>query len=269
MSYTNYYPSSEMFHASIPRIMGTRLDILLIGKEETELRHIWENMENTVVRLDRMLNRFDSLSDISQINQSAPICPVKPAKEIWDMINDCKKYYLLTKGYFDISLGNFNDIILNDNEKTLYFNKDSITLDLGGYAKGYVLNIFREILEKAGINCALINFGNSSVLALGSHPYGDYWPVGLNNPYSGNKIADLKLRDCSLSVSGNMPSHPKHIINPHNGKFVETKKLVAVECSNPIDAEVLTTTFMITENRDLENEILKEFEIKNIYSYNL
>ncbi len=269
MSYTNYYPSSEMLHASIPRIMGTRLDVLLIGKEETALKLVWKEMENIVVRLDKMLNRFDLSSDISKINQSASICPVKPVKEIWDIIKDCKKYFILTKGYFDISLGNFSNIILNDKDKTVYFNNESITLDLGGYAKGYVLNIFREILEKAGINCALINFGNSSVLALGSHPYGEYWPIGLDNPYSGSKIADLKLRDCSLSVSGNMPSHPKHIINPHNGKFVETKKLVAVECSNPIDAEVLTTTFMITENRDLENEILKEFEIKNLYSYNL
>ncbi len=71
-------------------------------------------------------------------------------------------------------------------------------------------------------------------LPVGSHPCGDYWPVGLDNPYTKERVADLKLCDSSLSTSGNMPSHPRHIINPQTGHYVEDRRMVSVIADDPV-----------------------------------
>ena len=122
------------------------------------------------------------------------------------------------------------------------------------------------ILEKNGVEKALVNFGNSSVLAVGSHPLGDYWPVGVDNPFTKEHMADLKLRDTSLSVSGNMPTHPRHIVNPLTGKFVEAKKMVSVVAKDPVVAEVLTTAFMVADEERIPI-IASRFDIveKQVY----
>ena len=141
-----------------------------------------------------------------------------------------------------------------------------VTVDLGGIGKGYALTRIRELLEKNGVEKALVNFGNSSVLAVGSHPLGDYWPVGVDNPFTKEHMADLKLRDTSLSVSGNMPSHPRHIVNPLTGKFVEAKKMVSVVAKDPVVAEVLTTAFMVADEERIPI-IASRFDIveKQVY----
>ena len=79
-------------------------------------------------------------------------------------------------------------------------------------------------------------------------------------------MANVKLCDSSLSVSGNMPSHLCHIINPRTGKFIEERKMVSVVAKDPIVAEVLTTTLMIAEEASIP-DIVSHFDIyeKNIY----
>ena len=113
-----------------------------------------------------------------------------------------------------------------------------------------------------------MNFGNSSVLAVGTHPCGAYWPVGLDNPFTKERVADLKLCDSSLSTSGNMPSHLRHIVNPHTGAFVEDKKMVSVVAKDPVVAEILTTAFMIADEERIP-EIASQFDIYEKHVYKL
>ena len=122
--------------------------------------------------------------------------------------------------------------------------------------------IWREGLERA-----LVNFGNSSVLAVGSHPLGESWKIGIDNPYlSGKQIGQVEIRDTSLSTSGNMPSHPRHILNPFTGEFVTERKMVSVVADDPVDAEVLTTVLMIA-GPDKVPGIVSKFNIKEKHIY--
>ena len=253
MSYSNYYAASGLFHGSMSSVMGTQFDILMVGSDPRLLGTVWEKVESEVQRLDKMLNRFDPESEVSFVNREAGHYPVTVGEELWEILQDCKRYNELTEGYFDITLQGFNQVLLTEEDKSIFFFSESLHIDLGGYGKGYALAKIRELLEENGIAKALINFGNSSVLAVGTHPCGEYWPVGLDNPFTKERIADLKLCDSSLSTSGNMPSHPRHIVNPHTGTFVD---------------EILTTAFMIADDERIP-VIASHFDIYEKHVYKL
>lgn len=259
--FSDYYDSSSMFHGFLANIMGTRFDIVIIGKGKNEAEEVWEKILSELRRLERMLNRFDRESEVAQINLRAYEHPVKVSEEMWSILMDCRYYHQATLGLFDITLKDFSKIIFNEGRRSVYFSRKNIHLDFGGYAKGYALKKIRDILIEADIHQCFVDFGNSSILGLGHHPYGNSWKVGIKNPFvEGEIIDEIELRDESLSTSGNTSSYTKHIINPFSGEYNDDRKLVCVVSRNPIEAEVLTTTLMIAPP-DNKKTIINRFDI--------
>jgi thiamine biosynthesis lipoprotein len=267
--YSNYYESSKLMHGSIMNIMGTRLDALLIGAERAESMLIWSEIEAEVKRLDKMLNKYDKDSEVSNVNKKAEYFPVSVNDELWTILIDCRRYFHLTLGYFDISLKDFSSVLLDENNQTVFFNRKSVQLDLGGYAKGYALEKIRNILMTHGIAQAFINFGNSSVLALGSHPHGENWTLGINNPYQPKEtVGIIELHNNTISTSGNMPQHTEHIINPFTGVYSKDRRILSIVAKNAIEAEVLSTALMIAEEK-VTQAILSHFNIDRYLSFSL
>lgn len=250
-------------------IMGTRLDVLLIGAEKEESILIWCEIEDEVKRLDKMLNKFDKNSELFNVNKQAEHFPVSVNDELWIILLDCQRRFQLTLGCFDISLKDFNCVFLDEENQTVFFNCGSIQLDLGGYAKGYALERIRNILTAHGITQAFINFGNSSVLALGSHPHGENWTLGINNPYKPDEmVGTIELHNNAMSTSGNMPQHTEHIINPFTGVYSKDRRIISIVAKNAIDAEVLSTAMMIADEK-VAQEILSHSNIDNYLPFNL
>ena len=247
MPYTNYYKKSNLFHGSAMNIMGTRLDAVIIG-DESRLSEVWEQILTETERLYRMLNRFNIASDISLINREAAAHPVELNDELWCILKDIKKYHQQTLGYFDISLRDFNQVILDDDHRTIAFAEKDISLDMGGYGKGYALNRIREIFLLNGVRQALVNFGNSSFLAVGSHPHGKYWGIGVENPFCpGQNLKTCELCNQSLSVSGNSIQRTGDIINPLSGSYTTERKIVSVVSVDAAEAEALSTALMVAD----------------------
>ncbi|WP_102407354.1 FAD:protein FMN transferase [Parabacteroides bouchesdurhonensis] len=265
---SKYYAPSGMLHGSSPRIMGTKLDALLIGGNQTVLEDAWNEATAKIERLHNQLNCFDPESAVSRINREAFHAPVPLDDELWNILVDCQRYNTLTEGYFDITLSDFNKVQLSEATHTISFLDEGISIDLGGYGKGYALQKMQSIFQFHGIEKALVNFGNSSVLAIGSHPHGDYWPVGIENPYTHETVYSVKLFDSSLSTSGNSPQHPEHIKNPLTGEYVSERKIVSIVSANPVDAEILTTALMVAPSEQIES-ILQSFDIQEKYIYNI
>lgn len=264
MSYSNYYPSSGLFHVSIPLLMGTRLDALLFGDERKQLESVWNGAEKELRSLEKMLNRFDPESEVSKVNNSAQFSEVVLSDELWNILQDCRRYNADTDGYFDVTYQDFDKIVFMVDSQSILFEKYGMKLDFGAYAKGYALRCIHNLLEAADMLRALVSFGNSAVLALGAHPYGDSWPVGIEDPSDGSTLSTIQLFDTSMSVSGNTPSHRTHIINPKTSEFVSGNRMVAVVADDPVDADVLTTAWIASGNETVPDWMLK-FNLKNSY----
>ena len=262
-----FYDDSLMFHGSMGYIMGTRFDIISIGKSKETSEAVWQYISLELIRLDKMLNRFDPNSEISHINNFAVQESVSLSNEFWKILLTCKEFHKRTLGLFDITLTDFTKIDFNYNSYSIRFQIPGLLLDLGGYAKGYALKKINQILVKSTVNQAFVNFGNSSILGIGHHPFGHSWKISINNPYkAGEAIDEIDLIDMSLSTSGNTPSYPKHIINPTTGKYDDTLKLVCVKAKDPVVAEVVSTSLMIASQRE-RKEILRNFEVEFTQTY--
>ncbi|MDR1601311.1 MAG: FAD:protein FMN transferase [Tannerella sp.] len=263
--YTNYYSSSRLFHGSIPKVMGTQLDALLFGDDSAGLNELWQRIAAEVARLEKMLNRFDMMSEIGRINTHAAHDPVGMSDELWAVLMDCRRYGELTGGCFDITLGHWQHVTFDEAGRTVALDAGA-SFDLGGYAKGYAAEKIRLLTEQHAVSRALINFGNSMTLALGTHPHGDCWPVGIDNPYDNRRMDLIRLSNAALSVSGNMPARPAHIVRPATGEYVTARKMVAVVSACPVDAEVLTTALIAADASEAE-KWLNRFEIKEYRTY--
>ena len=103
-------------------------------------------------RLDKMLNRFDPESEVSFVNREAGHYPVTVGEELWNILLNCKRYNELTEGNFDITLQGFDQVLLTEEDKSIFFFSESLHIDLGGYGKGIAVKrkVRRLLLSVVG-----------------------------------------------------------------------------------------------------------------------
>ena len=234
-----YIEEGQIFHGHIPRVMGTRLEVLTIGVPKEMMTRLWEKLSAKAIALDAMLNRFDPTSEVSILNHSDNPLELEMSEDLSEMVHLADEYYDKTNGLFDVVDGEGK-------------------LDFGGFAKGYFLKKCEEMLRSKDVSCAFVDFGSSSILGIGKHPYGDSWKVGVVDPYTRMQVCEVSLIDCSMSTSGNAPSYSGHIRDPRTGASCQGRKLVTVLSDNALDAEVLSTVLMIAGDEERE-KILKNF----------
>ena len=264
---TKYYENESMFHGFIPRIMGTRFDLLLIHPDSARMNDLWTKIINELERLDKMLNRFDTNSEVSWLNSLHPSAPTLVSEEFMHILQLCRSYYESSLHLFDITLKDFSLVRFHDNQSISFANSE-LSLDFGGFAKGYALNKIKDFLVHEEIANAFVDFGNSSILGMGHHPYGDCWKVSFQNPYNGVSLHEFNLRDSALSTSGNTLQYSGHILNPLTGTYEAQRKAATILSDNPLEAEVFSTVWMIAN----ETQRLQLSEnLKNIQAtlYNL
>jgi thiamine biosynthesis lipoprotein len=124
------------------------------------------------------------------------------------------------------------DIVID--QQLVYSKNPYIKLDLGGYAKGYALDVAVKQLAQYGVKNALINIGGN-IIAIGKH--GDQpWRVGIQHPRKPNALASLNLESgWAIGTSGDYQRYfikdgkrYCHIINPNTGKPAEGTQSVTV-----------------------------------------
>jgi len=124
------------------------------------------------------------------------------------------------------------DIVLKDH--TAFSTNPNVKLDLGGYAKGYALDMAADYLRRQQVKNALINIGGN-IIAIGRH--GDKpWRVGIQHPRKPAAIATLDLADgWAIGTSGDYQRYFMldgkrycHIIDPRNGYPVQHTQAVTV-----------------------------------------
>lgn len=238
--------------------MHTRVDIVLCGRQgEEALMFVVNTVYEMLCRLEKMANYYDADSELARLNRNAAICPQPVSRELYDMLAFCVDCYARTGGYFDVTIHSahhtfdtIRTIQLSPQERTLFFLQSGITINLSGFLKGYALEKARHLLQHHEVENALVNMGNSSVLALGHHPMADGWKINFGQAASQQKErpALLLYNEC-LTTSGNDSHERKHIINPRSGKLVEGKREVAVVTIDGAVGEVLSTSLFVADAR--------------------
>lgn len=253
---SEYLNELGLFRGSIPRVMGTRMDFLVLGVSEKLAAVLWDDVREMAVRLDAVFNRFSPGSEVWAFNNSEKDLPFRGSGEFCRLMDKAVSFWYETEGLFDITKGRMLDLRFDGD--VLQKTEDEVGLDFGGIAKGYVLGKIKDMLQSSGVESAFVNFGNSSILALGHHPYGDCWKVSLPSPFGGEQLREYSLRDSSLSTSGNTPGYSGHIIHPLSGKPVTDRRVASVVGEDPLEAEILSTVMMLADEGQ-RKRILRRF----------
>lgn len=233
--------------------MHTRVDVVLTGTagSETLLKAV-AAMRIRIAEIENAANCFDPRSELSAVNRMAAerIMPVSPG--LASILHECLRYNAITGGLFDITAGSpgYNNRMVHDiilpGDGTITFRRRGLRINLSGFLKGCALEQVRRIITDTGIDGALVNMGNSSVMAVGSPGDGDGWDVSFGN---GGRKETVTLRDQCLTTSGNDSPTRRHIVDPTTGKLIEGCRSVSVVNRNAAEGEVLSTCLFIDPRR--------------------
>lgn len=248
--------------------MHTRIDLIFYGKENEDFYLAsTQSIQQILDDLEQTGNYFDPSSELSLINRMAATKPVPVSDHLFKLIQLSKEFNEQTMGCFDISInssdykqGLLHSVILSEDKQTVFFEKENIVLDLSGLLKGYALDCVREVLVKEQLSDALINMGNSSVLALGNQPYGDGWKIDFQQ---GSEHTIILHNEC-LTTSGNNTTERKHIISPFTHSYVEGKREIAVITESGALGEALSTGLFVADDVQ-RTSILKHLPVHAIY----
>lgn len=187
-------------------LWGTTLTIETIDAPAENADRAIEAAFDDVERLTAIFSRYDTSSEISRINSSAGGSTGAHSAEFNELLNLAADMKKKSHGLFDPE----------------WRGKHPVELDLDGIAKGYAVDRIVQLFKRKNIRRALINFGESSIAALGAPDGQTGWEIPVRdarNPAAVTEtpLATLVLRDAVLSVSGAYARGP-HIIDPFTGK---------------------------------------------------
>lgn len=221
-------------------------------------------------------------SDISKINTTSQNrIPTIVSDETIELLNKSLDYCELSKGKFDITIGNlsslwdfgtlsknivpnskdieniisnigYEQIDINENEVLL--TNPNISLDLGGSAKGYIADKIKEHLVSKGVRKGIINLGGN-ILLIGSKENNSNYNIGIQKPFDkeGNTITVVSAKDKSIVTSGvyeryfyNDDILYHHILDTDTGYPINNDLLsVTIISSNSVDGDILSTTAFV------------------------
>lgn len=245
--------------------MHSRFDILVSGLGEEAASAATAEISGEVARLHRRLNRFDQSSDIYALNTLTYYNMFHTDPELLSILDDALRYKEISAGTFDICLqtpGYDNSVdyySVDYASEAVVLNTEGVIFDLGGYAKGYALGKAADILRRHGAVSAMMSFGGSSVYAIGEHPSGGNWQVGVENPFiAKDRVALFGLHDEAMSSSGNSPRNTGHIKSTLDSQSIDTPRIISVSGPSPLECEVISTAlFAAGDDAELRDKVLE------------
>ena len=181
--------------------MATLFEGWLVGNNLPYLRATANLLQSEIVRIEQLLSRFDPTAELARINREAPARTVRAERELVMVLQDCLQWYDKTEGYFDIGTNTYAEQSQLNQVLKVYpassevsFRDTSLSLDLGGYGKGYALDKLAHILADYGINNYFLHGGMSSILAKGKQAKGEDWQIRVGE--------ELKKLEGGFSWSG-------------------------------------------------------------------
>lgn len=143
-------------------------------------------------------------------------------------------------------------------------------LDFGGLGKGLALDHAATALRAAGVVAGLISLGESSILALGSHPHGEGWRLGVPHPeHGGYFLQELTLREEALSISATGDRRAAvdraPTVRPETGEPILTAMTAVAVDRSAATAEAFSTAMLVATAEEREALVLAASEPTRLF----
>jgi len=258
-------------------VMGTVYEIAAYDESSQRASKAIDQAFAEIVRLDEVLSNYKPESDLSRLNREGHFHAVKVPADLYKVIEESDKYSRLSGGKYDITVAPLVDMwkaalrgdrVASQEEQDklracvgyqkieltppdmVEFHSPCLRIDVGSIGKGYAVDRAVEILRANGIKNALVDAGQSSIYGMGAPPGKSSWEVHLRDP--SNRVGPMvMLSENSVSTSEQTPPSllgnetAGNIIDPENGKPLETKYALSIVARTGTETDALSTTLLL------------------------
>jgi thiamine biosynthesis lipoprotein len=267
-------------------VLGTTVTLTLIGDDDDVLRDASSAAFDRIEEMEARLSRWRPTSDVSRVN-ARPGRAVLVHPETAGVLERALAVARITGGAFDPTASPI--LALWRNRTTLPTEEEvsaaralvgadrvsirgtvaeptvrleeGMRLDLGGIAKGTIVDAAGDVLRERGIETFLVNAGGD-MLARGAGPDGDGILVDLRHPRGGPTDVlpqgRLRLRDQAVCTSGSYERFVEiagrrysHIVDPRTGRPVADAVLQATVVAETCEtADAFATALMVLDREE-------------------
>ncbi len=264
--------------------MNTRYELVLHGPNPVALRAAGEEALEEIGRLEDVLSIYRPHTEIALVNARAAREAVRVTPLVFRLLQHAQRLWRETEGAFDITIGplmrcwgflggtgalpdpvalaearactGFQHVILDEGGFNVRFDREGVMLDLGAIGKGFAIERAMECLREAGVECALLHGGTSTVAAMGIPPDEEAWKIVLEIPAESPEappvpLAVVRLRDEALSVSAvwgkSFQTKERtfgHVLDPRTGEPADRAVMSAVVCASATESDALSTALL-------------------------
>ncbi len=276
--YNAYYALDSYEYTQIT--MDTVVDLRFQTIGERYAAQIKDQVFDEMERLEALFSRTLEDSDVYRVNEQAGKKPVEVSKEVFYVTEKALEYAELSDGAFDptiapitdlwgflehdyrvpsagqleekLPLVDYEKIELDHEASTIYLSEEGMALELGGIAKGFIVDQAIEMLLQKEVEHAFVNAGGD-IGVIGSRPDGEPWRIGVRNPRQEQEmIAVIPVSDQMVATSGDYErsfteneTRYHHILDPDTGMPTEDLASITILAESVLEADVLSTTLFI------------------------
>ena len=227
---------------------------------------------------------YEGVNNIKTINDNAGIQPVEVDQRIIDLLLFAREAHDLSEGKMNIALGtvlkiwhdyrelgtddperaevppmellrsaaghvNIEDMVIDEENSTVYLTDPEMRLDVGGIAKGYAVEQVSQYIIEQGFTDGLISVGGN-VRSFGYKGEDkQLWSIGIQSPERGSAdLYTVEITDKSLVTSGDYIRYYTvdgkryhHIIDPETLMPAAYFTAVTIICEDSGMADALST----------------------------
>jgi thiamine biosynthesis lipoprotein len=182
-------------------LLGTFVEIAVAGAAPAAMEAAVDAAFDAVATVHALMSFHEAGSDVSRLNRDAAVRPVEVHGWTYEVLAAALDLHRRSGGAFDICIAAAGTP-MRDNIQLLpgnlvRFAGPSVTIDLGGIAKGYAVDRAVEALQRHGIADGIVNAGGD-LRAFGPHPHA----VDIRDPRRPERtIFRVALKDGALASS--------------------------------------------------------------------
>lgn len=242
-------PPAQMFHWH-GAVLDAVSELTLWHTDAALVRRTFLKMRAEIERFERIFSLYRADSEIARLNAAGALA--KPAPELRALIEESQRFGMLSGGAFDITVQPLwqlyeaqfwsrthvvDDIVARAQEvarervdfrlvdtgaSRIAFAREGMGMTLNSVAQGFITDAVADMLRNDGFETAMVDLGEYH--ALGRHPDGHPWRVGIRNALAADGLDRVvELDDTALAVSGGYGTtfEPSgrfhHIFDPRTG----------------------------------------------------
>jgi len=257
--------------------LGADASISLAGFNAADAHRLFALCEQEVARLERQFSLYLPDSWISRLNLDGAL-PAAPADFI-HLMETAQEIWRQTNGAFDPTVQPLwrvyaDHFATTDSEQPppqdavdaalarigfdhvalgsggVLFDRPGMAITLNGIAQGYITDRIADLLTGNGAEHVLVNIGEYR--AIGDHPEGRPWALGLRDPQAPWQLIDtVPLSSAALATSGgygtrfDTEGRFTHLIDPRSGSTAPRYGSVSVRHKEAAVADGLSTAFAV------------------------